>query len=91
MSFLSGLTSNLGLGSVFGNTSPLDFLQSTQNNIFGTANNVISGVSNTTSGLFDTVGNGISSITDVFSSLINFIPFIMIGVGAYLLLTMLKK
>ena len=71
MSFLN----NLGLGSVFGNTSPLDFLNNTQNNIFGTANNAISGASNTASSLFNTVGSSISSITDIFGGLINILPY----------------
>ena len=83
MSFLN----NLG----FGNTSPLDLLNSVQNNVFGTANNAISGASNTASSLVGGVTSSISSITDIFGSLIKFIPYVLLGLAGYLLLTLMKK
>ena len=77
------------IGSTF--KSPLDFLNNQSNNASGVLNNVISTTGNTASNLFSTVGGSISNITDVFGSLIKFIPYLAIGIGAYLLLTVIKK
>ena len=83
MDFLNNIGSTL--------TKPLDFLQSSQNNATSVLNNGITTAGNTASNLFSTVGSSISSITDVFGSLIKLIPYLTIGIGLYLLLTLVNK